>query len=241
MNLAHKAHKVVITGMSGTGKSTFLHRFVENSFRSIYSHVLIFDHQGEFGYRLGVRGARTVEELDAALETGMVVFDPSQEFPGDTENGWNFFCEWSFRFAEANLKTGKKLLVCDELQVMASTSEQPFEISLVIETGRRYQLDFAGVSQQLNLLHNRMRNQVTELVAFRQTEKLILDVLEKKGFDIAQVQALLDGHFIWKNFATGEDGSGSIDLASNAEIPKQTVDEGREIDQTSAVETETES
>lgn len=222
MNLAHESSKLLITGASGSGKSTYLHRYVMNATDAPYRSIFIFDNEGEFSYRLGKPSCRSVEELEKSLETGLTIFDPSELFPGETPEAWNFFCEWTFAFAKQNLHTGEKLLVCDELQVVTSTATLPFETSLIVETGRRYQLDFAGVSQQLNLIHNRMRNQLTELVTFRQEDKLVLTVLDEKGFNIDHVRTLKPGQFLWRNFKTGEIGAGSIDLGINGRLPKQT-------------------
>lgn len=239
VNLLHKSNKLVITGVSGTGKSTYLQKYVLNSFGGEYKHVFVFDNECEFSYRLGVQPSRSVEELEKSVETGLTLFDPSTLFEGETPEAWDFFCEWVFQFAKQNLQTGPKLLVCDELQVITSTAQMPFETTLVVETGRRYQLDFAGIAQQLNLLHNRMRNQITELVSFRQEDSLVLDVLEKKGFDAEQIRALADGQFVWRNFQTGASGSGSIDLNPGKTAPEKrenSVDDTAQNDDDSANE-----
>jgi len=146
--------------------------------------------------------------LAEQFQQGFVLFDPSEMFPGDIYAGWDFFCEWTFERQQIN--GGTCLLCCDELQVLSSTGQLSHEFSLVIETGRRYGLDFCGVTQQLNLVHNRVRNQMTELVTFQQTDKLILQALEEKGFDPSEVSRLPKGNFILMNFQTGAEQRGNV-------------------------------
>jgi len=201
MNLAHEPTKILITGASGEGKSTYFTRYINNASGTIYNKIFVFDHQGELTVRLGKQAipAFTEDELVKSWQNNkLVVFDPSQLFPGETENAWNFFCEWTFERCQNNLGY-KKLLACDELQMFSTTKELPWEQCLIIETGRKYELDFLGISQQYNLVHNRVRNQMTELITFRQEDKLILDALEEKGFDSDSVRRLGKGEFLVRN------------------------------------------
>lgn len=159
------------------------------------------------------------------FEKGFVLFDPTELFPGDIFSGWDFFCEWAFERQQSN--SGTCLLCCDELQVLSSTGQLSWELSLVIETGRRYGLDFCGVTQQLNLVHNRVRNQMTEMITFQQIDKLVLDALEEKGFDRSEVSRLPKGQFVLQNFNTGAIQRGNIFKGSvntekpNEETPRQ--------------------
>lgn len=199
MNLAHEPTKILITGASGEGKSTYFTRFVYNSLGTIYNKIYVFDHQAELVTRLGCQPSYTEDDLTKAWErNNLIVFDPSVIFPGETENAWNFFCEWTFERCQNNLGY-KKLLACDELQMFSSTKELPWEQCLIIETGRKYELDFLGISQQYNLVHNRVRNQMTELITFRQEDKLVLDALEEKGFQSDSVKRLSKGEFLIRN------------------------------------------
>lgn len=199
MNLAHEPTKILITGASGEGKSTYFTRYIYKALGTIYNKIFVFDHQGELTIRLGYPPSFTEDELTQNWQDKqLIIFDPSVLFPGETENAWNFFCEWTFERCQNNLGY-KKLLACDELQMFSSTKELAWEQCLIIETGRKYELDFLGIAQQYNLVHNRVRNQMTEFVTFRQEDKLILDALEEKGFQPDVVKRLGKGEFLIRN------------------------------------------
>lgn len=205
MVLSHKSNKVIITGASGTGKSTFWTQYLVNSFRVDYDWIFAFDHQGELAMRLRILPAQTIQEMVAQWkETGFVIFDPAREFPGQTEAAWQFFCEWVFRVAQS-AEGVKKLIAVDELQMFSSTAILPWEFSSVIETGRKYELDFCGITQQLNLVHNRLRNQSTEVVCFRHTDRLILDAVGELGFDTEEIMRLPDGQYVDRSLRDGSE------------------------------------
>ena len=164
-------------------------------------------------YRYNLPGALSEDDLVNQFGQGLVLFDPAELFPGDIYSGFEFFCEWSYERSLAEPDT-KKLLVADEIQMMANTAAFSWEQCLVVETGRKYGLDFACASQQPNLLHNRLRNQLTEIVCFKQEDALILDWLEEKGFVSDQVRALSEGEFVVRNFQNGANLSGKIDLTT---------------------------
>ena len=209
MNLLHKPSKILITGQSGTGKSTYFTRYVLNSFHTSYESILVFDHQGEMSYRLQIEPANTIEDLAEQYYRGLVVFDPAILFPGQTFEAWNFFAEWTFERSKQCPQV-KRLLAVDELQMFSSTADFSDELAQVIETGRKYSLDFLGITQQLNLVHNRLRNQMTELVVFRHEDKLILDALEEKGFNNDDIRSLAVGEYIDRHLLTGQISKGNV-------------------------------
>lgn len=77
------------------------------------------------------------------------------------------------------------------------------ELACVLETGRRYGLDWAGIAQQPNLIHNRIRNQATEVVAFQQMDPRAVDWCAAVGFDGDAIRALAPGQYLAKNLKTG--------------------------------------
>lgn len=209
MNLKHRSKKLLITGKSGSGKSTYFTEYVLSVFNQPYSRICCYDHQGEFAARTGIAPCFTPEQMAEAWQTGWVIFDPSVLFPGQVIEAWNFFCEWTFERA-LHSPAELKLLAVDELQIFSSTSDLSWEQSLVVETGRKYGLDFCGICQQMNLIHNRMRNQLTEIVTFAQTDPYILKDLEIRGFNPGIVQTLQPGDYIDRNLQTGSETSGNI-------------------------------
>ena len=203
MQLDHCSTKVLVVGLSGTGKTTFWTKFVRN-YRA--QTKFIFDHEGEFALRNRCHAATTAESLDAAVHSGWVVFDPGKMFPGATPEAFSFFADYAFAVSQ-RIK-GIKLFACDELQKLAGTNTVTPPIASVLETGRRYGLDFAGICQAPNLVHGRIRNQMTEVVAFRTIDRNALAFLSDAGFDPEAVSKLPNHHYIARNTQTGGQTSG---------------------------------
>ncbi|MCU0770854.1 MAG: hypothetical protein MUE94_03660 [Verrucomicrobia bacterium] len=205
VNLSHKPSKLLITGCSGSGKTTFAMRYLLGK---VAGPKFIFDHEGEFALRLKTPSCRSPQEMFDALPSGWVLFDPCRMFPGDLEAGFRFFLEWAF-----NVSTklgGNKLFACDELQKLVGTAKCPWELALVLETGRRHGLDTLMITQQPNLIHNRVRNQTTEVVTFRQVDKAAVGYLEDLGFDAERIRKLCPGSYLLRNLQNGAERQGSV-------------------------------
>jgi hypothetical protein len=195
----------LITGKSGMGKSTYFSR--------VLSHhpaqwKFIFDHEGELQVRLGLPAITDPSELSAAVEGRWVVFDSSKAFPGRTFEAFDFFCDWVFEIAQ-QLK-GPKLFCCDELQKLTDTRSVSLPFSTLLETGRRYEIDGLMVSQAPNLLHNRIRNQLTELVTFAHLDHNALQFLVDVGCNDEEVRGLAPGQFIALNLSSGGSTRGAV-------------------------------
>jgi len=193
-NFAHVPSKVGVVGASGTGKSTYFLRFLR---ASSYHHKFVFDAQGELWQRLGggVVPCFTTRQLDEAIQRGgFVVFDPVELFEGDLPGAWDYFCDLVFRFAKLTPMT-PKLIATDEFQDISSTDMVEWNLMRVVESGRRYTLDWSSVQQGLNLVHNRVRTQLTEVIAFRTTDARPLEPLLEMGFP-ESVSSLPDFSFV---------------------------------------------
>ena len=120
MQLEHRRFHLGIFGGSGTGKTTYALKFVAHAQAKT---VFLFDAEGEFSQRLQVAPARTVYELDQAIASGWVCFDPHIMFPGDLEcAGWLKLLEQS-EFRDVLKSTsvliashhGRASGICDEI------------------------------------------------------------------------------------------------------------------------------
>lgn len=205
MQLTHRAHKLLVTGRSGSGKTTFWVRYLLGTPAGL---KFVFDHEGELSHRLGVPPAVNVDQLGQAAASGWCIYDPAAMFPGRLEEAFNFFCE--FAFTVATRIPGRKIFACDELQKLVGTAKVSTELAMVLETGRRYGLDAAMISQQPNLIHNRIRNQVTEVVTFQQMDPNAVEYLEAVGFEPEQIRALRPGSFLARNLNSGAQSSGKV-------------------------------
>ena len=189
--LDHKAYRLGIFGASGTGKTSFALRFLANTEATCR---FIFDAEdGEFAIRLGLTPCTTPEELDAAVSTGWVCFDPWGMFT-DGELAIRFFSKWSFEVA-ARLP-GRKFFVVDELQNYCTGHKVPDEVASLFRRGRRRGLDSICMGHQPGELHNSIRGQLTEVVCFLMTDALALEWPAAFGFDPEEIRTLEPFRFI---------------------------------------------
>jgi hypothetical protein len=206
MQLSHRPNKILVTGKSGSGKSTYFTRYLCHA---RYDFKFVFDGEGEFSERTGLPAAYDPDQLLDQLECRRwVIFDPVELFPGQTPAGFNFFCDWSFSLSQQ--LPGQKLFGCDELQKWTGTNALPQELGLVVDTGRRYGLDFAAVSQRPNRIHNSVRDALSECVAFAHQDSNALEFLLDVGFDEEELRTLQPGEFIARNLNSGVHDRGRV-------------------------------
>jgi ABC-type dipeptide/oligopeptide/nickel transport system ATPase component len=209
MQLQHKNNKILITGKSGSGKSTY---FIEYLKKVKAKKVFVYDHQGEFGFRTKIPLQFTDSQLASAIadeKMRFVVFDPSENFKGDITVGFDYFCELVFNWCEQ--EDGVKVLACDELQKILGTDTLSYEFSTVLETGRKAGLDLIAICQQPNLLHNRIRNQISEVVSFpMQDERAIKIMRDEWGMDEEKIRGLKNLHYYLRQIDMGQDIFGDI-------------------------------
>ena len=200
----HKSLKVMVAGVSGTGKTTLFQKLVqaEKAPRKIF-----FDHQGEFSSRFGMKPVYFGDELlEKIHEGGVVCYDPVKEFPGKSPEAFAFFCDLLFEVIQT--VRGRKIIVCDEVQMLCDPFEIPEGLMKLLDTGRRFQTDAFFITNALNGIHNRVRNQITLLYAFRMVEKNSLKYCLENGFEDEKIRNLKNGEYVWSNFNTGETGEG---------------------------------
>ena len=210
MQLDHEPTKVLVTGASGRGKSSYWTRLLIGY---PAQHKFVFDHEGELAVRLRVRAAEDLAGLAQAANTPWCIFDPARMFPGRLPDAFAFFCDFTFQAAVK--MRGSKLFACDELQKLLGTDRITDELALVLETGRRYGIDAVMVAQAPNLIHNRIRNQLTEVVTFQQLDGNALKYLREVGFNDEEVRQLRIGQFVARNLKTGGEARGNVFALEN--------------------------
>lgn len=204
----HPSFKVLITGTSGTGKTTLFHHLLKREQASL---KFVYDHQGEFGQRFKIPSVSSPDDLvEKTAKFGWVIYDPIESWPGKAPQGFDFYCEYVFQTAQAS--KGRKIFACDELQKLTDTSNEPEKFLTLCETGRRFQIDIIAISQAPNRLHNAIRNQLTQVYTFKQTDSNALKFLEENGFDPEAVRALTNHEYLHRDFNTGEITAGRIKI-----------------------------
>jgi GTPase SAR1 family protein len=198
MQVHHKPTKILIVGMSGSGKSTYQTRYVLNT-SDKFRHCFIFDHKLEFQERCRIPACFSIDEVLERVKKNerFLSYHGSQEFPGDSERAFQFFSRWSFEIASV-LQT-KCLFVADEVNRFTTSYDMGDDFKLLVEDGRLQGLDFCGTTHAANQISNRLRLQLTEIVALRTREKIPLQFLEEQGFDPEEVYNLKTGQFITLN------------------------------------------
>lgn len=215
--LRHPPTKILISGNSGSGKSTFATAVLLNS---SHTYKFIFDQEGESQARLGFAAAVDEEGLLEQLEQGWIIFDPSEKFEGDLAGALEFFSQWVFRVKKAINQEDKEngrpfstaLFFCDELQNLIDAHSMPRGLRTILEMGRRQGIDTLLCTQQPNVVHNRTRNQITEVVAFSQVDAAAVEYLEDMGFDGNAVRRLDAGEWQLLQMRTRVFQTGRIDF-----------------------------
>lgn len=215
MTLSHKPTKCLVTGKSGSGKSSYFNKYLLNA---DYDKFFIYDHEGEFAFRNNISSSFAITE-EYVTQNRYIIYDPTIEWEGDIQDGFNYFAELAFRLSQS--LPGTKLFACDELQKMVGVHEVTYELALLVETGRRYGIDTMFVSQQPNIIHNRLRNQLTEVVTFAHVDKRAMDFLTDVGFEENELLTLKDLEFISLDLRTMKQIRGEI-LFDKGAVPAVT-------------------
>jgi hypothetical protein len=176
--------------MTGSGKTTFALRYLQGVSASCR---FVFDDLGQCAARLKLPHAGTAAELEAALATRWVLFNPHRMFPGDTAGAFRFFCQWAYDCARRG--PGKKVFLVDELWKFCSPNQIPKELATVAQTGRVENLELVTATQLPHKIHASITGQSTEIVCFRLDEELALDKVEDLGASRQDVQSLGLGRF----------------------------------------------
>lgn len=203
MNIERKASHILTCGKSGTGKSTYNLRYIIGSH---HDRVFIYDHQGEFAERLHLLPVYDMNSFRERAKTErLLAFDYSKNYEGQLEEAFDMFCDNVFDLCKRYLEPQnvESLFVCDEVSKVSTTAECPKPLKNIMQTGRRYNLDSALMSQQPNRIHNEMREQVTELVMFNLIDVNSLKFVKQMGLDEQPIIQLRELEYICFNLKDG--------------------------------------
>lgn len=191
--------------MTGSGKTTFALRYLLNAPAACR---FVFDDLGQVAARLRVAHANTAKELEAALATRWVVFNPHLMFPGDVTSAFRWFCHWTLECARRG--PGKKIVMVDEVWKHCTPNAVPKEFAAIAQTGRAENLELLTATQLPHKVHASITGQSTELVCFRLSEPLALDRVQELGAKAELVRQLPLGFFVSWNRLSGDRLAGRV-------------------------------
>lgn len=223
MQVHHKPTKILILGMSGQGKTTYMIRFVEHA---PYKRIFVFDHKLEFLERCGYEPCYDMASCAESLKRGdrIISYHSSEEFPGMAEEAFQEYAQWVYEVCKIiNDEKGNALFVCDEVNRFTDTGDLGDGFKVLIEDGRLQGLDFIGTSHAANQISNRLRLQLSEIVTFQTHDKRPLNFLDESGFDCDAVEALTLGEYICKDMETNSFYTGRLFSVDKKRV--ETLDE----------------
>lgn len=195
----------LLCGMTGSGKTTFAIRYLLNVPAACR---FVFDDLGQVAARLGIGHSSTAAELEAALSTRWVIFNPHRMFPGDAAAGFRFFCQWSFDACRRG--PGKKVFLADEIWRWCSPQNIPKELAALAQMGRAEDLELLTATQLPHRVNASITGSSTELVCFRLDEPLANARLRELVAGADEVRGLPLGSFIAWNRLSGARLAGKV-------------------------------
>jgi hypothetical protein len=216
VQLDHKGTKILVTGASGMGKSTYWTRLlIGYPARTKF----VFDHEQELQIRLRIQAVSDPAGLAQAAAAGWCVFDPERMFGGDLQRAFDFFA--SFAFEASSRLPGVKLFAVDEVQEFVGNHTISQPLNNILKRGRRRGLDSSFATHAPNEIHNAMRQQLTEVVSFAHADPLPLEWLRGYGFDSAELRALPPLHFVCRRRGALSQVAGSLEYDRAERAPRQ--------------------
>lgn len=198
----------LICGRSDYGKSTFAFRYLLNSPAACR---FVFDDQGRDGKRmeewgLGIKPCFTEEEMDAALPTRWVVFNPSRLFSDDLEckKSFPFFCNWVYEACRRG--PGKKFVLVNEVWRFQDRDAIPPALAKIVRAGREENIEAVFCTSAPEATNLALTQQCTELISFNLGESAVgerldpaLAKMQQMGLSADAIRQLPKGSFIALN------------------------------------------
>ena len=195
----------LVVGMTGSGKTTFTIRYLLNV---TCACRFLFDDRSRFSRRLRVTPAFTARQVEEALPTRWVIFNPVQMFPDDYAAGFAWFCQWVYDCAGRG--PGLKVLVVDELWQWADSRAIPRTLRLCTQAGRERGVQLLTGTQEPHRVNSSIVGQAAELVCFRLQEPKAWNCIRELGADPDLVGALPLGSFVSYNRLSGGKLAGKL-------------------------------
>jgi len=206
MQHSHKSSKHLVCGVSQTGKTT---RLIQLLAVHPAPFVFVFDGEGELADRLQIDPVDFLNFRAESYAHRVTVCDPAQ-IAEDAEYLFSLFCSEVMKHGE---ETGQpSLIVVDEFQRYVGTHAAKIDRAVVdvVERGRRFGVDMLLATQSPQLIHTRVRNQLTEISSFRLVDTRAHLWLEPLGYIGDELRELKDGHYLWRRVGSDHATAGTI-------------------------------
>jgi hypothetical protein len=180
--------------MSGSGKTTFVIRLLRN--RKTAACRFIFDDENRTAPRLGIKPCYTEAELNAAIASRWVVFNPSRMFYPEANDrdlfapkrrAFRWFCQWIFRVCETG--AGEKLISLPEIWRFCTPDSIPPEFASLMQMGRELGCHVICDTQHPERMNNSIIGATTELVVFKITVPDGLRIIRRLSPDCPPVES----------------------------------------------------
>jgi hypothetical protein len=204
---------VLVTGISGTGKSTFAANLARQTLRKSRFNFF-FDPEGQWADWLGGYLCRSMAEAARAISSTGICFYCPDEFPTQ-KLGFEKFCEWFWTFGCSF--RGTKRMWHDEINGDIPHSPALYEkhtMQLIIGKGRKRGMQYVGISPEWQTLCTTFRSQFKQIYAFANPDPDCADYMVKKGIPAEEYARLQRGQFIYLETMTRQWKPGKIKLLS---------------------------
>jgi hypothetical protein len=194
-----KPRLTVIAGMTGSGKTTLAFEYLKNTPAACR---FIFDDQGQASARLKLPLSGTPQEMERALSTRWVCFNPHVQFPGDLNEAFKHFCCWAFEACKRG--PGWKQILVDEIWRFQDRDKIPMELAVIAQMGRVERAELIAPTQVPHKINDSITGSSTELICFRLDESVQLRKVGELGAPVDEVRNLPLGSFLSVNRLTRE-------------------------------------
>ena len=216
LDFSLEPQNTTIVGMTGSGKTTFVLRLMLNSATACN---FVFDDENRTAPRLNLKPCYTANELENALATRWVVFNPSKMFtPNDSDRdlfatkrrAFRWFCHWMFQVCGRG--PGEKIISLPEIWRFCTPDSIPPEFAMLMQMGRELNTHVVCDTQHPERMNASILGATTELVCFKLLGPVSesLKAVEKIGAQSEHVAALELGSFIAYNRLSGTMAAGKL-------------------------------
>jgi len=192
-----KPRHTAVFGMTGSGKTTFIFDYMR---KSPVVCRFIFDDQGQASARLKIPLSSTPAEMERALATRWMLYNPHIMFPGDEQAGFDFFCDWVFQTCKRG--HGWKQVCADEVWRFQNRDKMPKPLAVLSQMGRVEGIELITGTQQPHKVNDSITGGATFMVCFRMDESVHLRKVRELGGPVDIIQNLPLGSFVQVNRIT---------------------------------------